>query len=423
MVIVWNDLASGSPEFTAILVCLNSLFQILFYSPYAYLFLSVILPACNLPNTGGENVSVSFGLVATSVGIYLGIPFAIGFGSWVTCNKLLTHPGWKIWYKTVFIPRTAPLTLVALLFTIIIMFVLKGHLIVSIPLAVLRVSLPLCSYFGLMFVGVYYLCHRLGYGLEETITLSFTSASNNFELAIAVSIAVFGLDSAEAFVGVIGPLVEVPVMLGFVHLVQVLHRRWPTVSHAHRSSITSAAGNEVVDADGTDVSRAVDCEIAVSPLHARNVLFLCTGNSCRSHMAQGWCWYYHPHITAYSAGTAPTPGKPGTINPLAMQVMLEFGIDLSGHRSKHIQDLSAVDFALVVTVCDDAAQECPTFTPTRADAKPPRVVHHAFDDPPRLVGAVVQDTARDAEQQLQVYRRVCEEIRDFVRDELPTLLL
>lgn len=271
MVIVWNDLASGSGEYAAILVCLNSVFQILFYSIYAYFFLSVFLPLFPLQGNNQVNIHISFPLIVESVAIYLGIPFLIGFSCWLLFNQLLTGVGWKSWYKSTFIPRTAPLTLIALLFTIIVMFILKGHLIVSIPLQVVRVAVPLLIYFTVMFVGVYYCCYRFHFSLEESITLSFTSASNNFELAIAVSIAVFGLNSDEAFVGVIGPLVEVPVMLAFVHLVKVLQRWWPTKSNAHDYEVTG------------DVNVNQNVEIN----NPKNVMFLCTGNSCRSHMAQG----------------------------------------------------------------------------------------------------------------------------------------
>lgn len=355
--------------------------------------------------------------------IYLGIPFGIGFSSWLTFNKLLEDPRWRVWYKEFFVPRTAPLTLLALLFTIIIMFILKGHMIIHLPVAVLRVSLPMCSYFVLMFVGVYFCCYRFGFNREETITLAFTSASNNFELAIAVSIAMYGLDSPEAFVGVIGPLVEVPVMLAFVHLAKVLHQRWPTPSkydHVRQQEFTSSSDSamELQARPSHATLSAYDCEEAVSPLHATRVMFLCTGNSCRSHMAQAWCWYYHPHLLAYSAGTSPTPGQPGAINPLATAVMLEFGIDIAAHRSKHIQDLDHVAFDLVISVCDDAAQNCP-FGVTKPGV---RVVHRAFDDPPRLVGSTFKQSSTEVQQQLAEYRRVCEEIRTFVREDLPKLL-
>jgi ACR3 family arsenite transporter len=408
MVIVWNDLASGSPEYAAILVCLNSMFQIVCYSPYAYFFVSVLLPLFQLSSSSsGRAVNISFALVVESVAIYLGIPFAIGLSSWLIFNKLLT---WKKWYKEVFVPRTAPLTLIALLFTIIVMFILKGHLIVSIPLQVVRVAIPLCIYFTTMFVGVYYCCFKFGFTLEQTITLAFTSASNNFELAIAVSIAVFGLDSPEAFVGVIGPLVEVPVMLGFVHLVKVLHRWWPT---------ESISSNQAEDSHMPEDLEATFPSIEKM---GKNVLFLCTGNSCRSHMAQAWCWYYHStslNLKAYSAGTAPVPGNPGSINPYAMKAMMEFGIDLTQHRSKNVIDLEDVDFHLVLTVCDDAAQNCPMFKSKNST----RVVHHSFDDPPRLVGSNIDVTAEEEEEIMLTYRRVSEEIRVFIRDELPCLLL
>eukprot|EP01038_Epipyxis_sp_PR26KG_P008800 gene8800-11882_t len=395
MVIVWNDLASGSPEYAAILVCLNSLFQILCYSPYAYFFISVFLPLFKFSDSSNENINISFAVVVESVAIYLGIPFVLGLSCWILFNRVL-HDEWKEWYKAVFVPRTAPLTLIALLFTIIVMFILKGRLIVSIPLQVVRVAIPLCIYFTVMFVGVYYCCYRFGFSLEETITLAFTSASNNFELAIAVSIGVFGINSPEAFVGVIGPLVEVPVMLGFVHLVKVLHSWWPTMS------------------DQSDEKLINSPPLLSDP---RNILFLCTGNSCRSHMAQGWAWYYHRdtmNLKSYSAGTSPEPGHPGGINPYAIKAMMSYGIDISQHQSKNILDLKEVDLELVITVCDDAAQSCPMFKPHKNSKNVPRVIHHSFDDPPRLVGLDTNVTEEEQKLIMETYNRVCEEIRVWV---------
>ena len=414
MVIVWNDLASGSPEYATILVCLNSFFQIVCYSPYAYFFISIFLPLFHLPGSSQEMIFISFALVAESVAIYLGIPFALGLSCWLIFNRFLSADGWKEWYKSQFVPRTAPLTLLALLFTIIVMFILKGHLIVSIPLQVVRVAAPLCVYFCIMFVGVYYSCYKLGFTAEQAITLSFTSASNNFELAIAVSIAVFGLDSPEAFVGVIGPLVEVPVMLGFVHLIKILQMWWP------------AQPSDVMVHQTPYMNVHDDVELSVVPAEVslKNVLFLCTGNSCRSHMAQGWCWFYHRatlNLAAYSAGTSPEPNNPGAINPFAVKVMMEYGIDISEHRSKNVSDLlNEVDFHLVVTVCDDAAQHCPTIVGGADPKILPRIVHHSFDDPSGLVER--NSDSLTEEEVMEVYRKVCEEIRLFVRDALPQLI-
>jgi len=372
MVLIWTDLADGDREMAAVLVALNAVFQVLVYALLGVFYLNVLPGWLGLP---AQSLHVSMAEIAVTVAVFLGIPLAAGY----LTRTLGERARGREWYETRLLPRIAPVALYGLLFTVVVLFALQGKTITSQPVNVVRIALPLLAYFAIMWFGAFAIARRLHLTYPRTASLAFSAASNDFELAIAVAIGVFGVTSGQALAGVVGPLIEVPVLVGLVYVALWLRRRltWPAEPSGHPAQ-PGLPGEGV-------------------PVTARpEVLFVCVHNAGRSQMAAALLDHYAAgRVAVRSAGSAPA----GTINPAVTEVMAELGLDLSKEFPKPLTTEAVQASDVVITMgCGDA---CP-FYPGK------RYLDWELDDP--------------AGQDTTTVRRIRDEIDTRVRDLLAELL-
>ncbi len=377
MVLIWTDLACGDREMAAVLVALNAVFQVIAYAALGIFYLNVLPGWLGLP---AQSLRVSFADIAVTVAVFLGIPLVAGF----LTRTLGERARGQEWYESRLLPRIGPIALYGLLFTVVVLFALQGKTITSRPLDVVRIALPLLAYFAVMWFGAFAIARRLRLSYERTASLAFSAASNDFELAIAVAIGVFGAASGQALAGVVGPLIEVPVLLALVYLALYLHRKltWPA-PETSGAPPASHTGHPPAS-EGAPVTRRPE------------VLFVCVHNAGRSQMAAALLDHYAAgRVVVRSAGSAPA----GTINPAVADVMAESGLDLSREFPKPITTEAVQASDVVITMgCGDA---CP-FYPGK------RYLDWKLDDP--------------AGKDTDTVRRIRDQIDTLVRELLTELL-
>ena len=377
MVLIWTDLACGDREMAAVLVALNAVFQVIAYAALGIFYLNVLPGWLGLP---AQSLRVSFADIAVTVAVFLGIPLVAGF----LTRTLGERARGQEWYESRLLPRIGPIALYGLLFTVVVLFALQGKTITAQPLDVVRIALPLLAYFAVMWFGAFAIARRLHLSYERTASLAFSAASNDFELAIAVAIGVFGAASGQALAGVVGPLIEVPVLLALVYLALYLHRKltWPA-PETSGAPPASHAGHPPAS-EGAPVTRRPE------------VLFVCVHNAGRSQMAAALLDHYAAgRVVVRSAGSAPA----GTINPAVADVMAESGLDLSREFPKPITTEAVQASDVVITMgCGDA---CP-FYPGK------RYLDWKLDDP--------------AGKDTDTVRRIRDQIDTLVRELLTELL-